>query len=84
MSDDRTPVDFSASKVDRARKTFELARSRLERSARRWAELRTPRALADLQRSAGAFDLAQRRLDETVRSWARVVTAVDAQQGAYP
>ncbi|GAC1337174.1 MAG: hypothetical protein NVSMB23_03290 [Myxococcales bacterium] len=70
----RTPVDASANKVDTARRNFELARSRLERSARRWAELRTPRALADLQRSAGAFDQAQRKLDATVRSWARVIT----------
>lgn len=75
MSDNRTPVDVSASKVDTARKGFEMARSRLERSARRWAELRTPRALADLQRSAGAFDRAQRMLDENVRAWARVITA---------
>lgn len=75
MSYDSQPVDFSANKVDTARKAFELARSKLERSARRWAELRTTRALADLQRSAGAFDQAQRRLDEDVRSWARVITA---------
>jgi hypothetical protein len=83
MSDDRTSVDFFANKVDLARKTFELARSRLERGARRWAELRTSRALIELQRSAGAFDTAQRRLDEKVRSWARVITA-DAEQETHP
>ncbi len=75
MSYASQPIDFSANQVDTARKAFELARSKLERSARRWAELRTPRALADLQRSAGAFDQAQRNLDENVRSWARVITA---------
>jgi hypothetical protein len=77
-ADNHTPLDFFATKVDAARRVLELGRSRLERCARRFAELRSVRALAELERAALAFDMAQRILDEKVRAWARVVSAAES------
>src|SRR6266851_5532405 len=55
-----------------------LARTRLERSARRWSERPTFASLRELQRAAASFRDAQRASDDAVRAWARALASHEA------
>lgn len=64
-------VDELARKADEARTALDLARAKLERTARRWAERQRATALDELQQTAEEFDRAQSTLEEALRDWAR-------------
>ena len=57
--------------ADEAGAALEIARAKLERTARRWAERQEAAALAELQQTAEEFDRAQAALEEALRDWAR-------------
>jgi len=60
-----------ARRADEAGAALEIARAKLERTARRWAERQEAAALAELQQTAEEFDRAQAALEEALRDWAR-------------
>jgi hypothetical protein len=64
-------LDELARRADEARAASEVARTKLERTARRWAERQRASALDELRRTAEEFDRAQRMLEESLRDWAR-------------
>jgi hypothetical protein len=67
------PLQALARRADEAKRTLELARTKLELTAARWADRRGLRALHELQRTAEQFAAAQRALEEALRDWARAV-----------
>ena len=63
--------DDLARRADEAGAALEIARAKLERTARRWAERQEAAALSELQQTAEEFDRAQAALEEALRDWAR-------------
>jgi len=63
--------DDLARRSDEAGAALEIARTKLERTARRWAVRQEAAALMELQQTAEEFDRAQAALEETLRDWAR-------------
>ena len=71
-------LDALARQADEAKRALEVARTMLERTARRWAERHETTALAELQRMAERFDRAQRALEEALLDRARALRHVHA------
>jgi hypothetical protein len=74
----RMLIEALAMQADGSRAALESARSRLERSARRWSERPTFASLRELQRAAASFRDAQRASDDAVRAWARALASHEA------
>jgi hypothetical protein len=66
-------IDLLAKRADAARRALELARSKLEFSARRWAQIQSDETLGELRGAAAAFGGCQKAADDSVRAWARAV-----------
>jgi hypothetical protein len=66
-------LEWLAGQADEARKAVEMARARLERTARRWAERPAGPGLRELQQAAEQFEGAQRQLEDALRAWARAL-----------
>jgi hypothetical protein len=64
-------LDELARRADEARAALDVARAKLERTARRWAERQRASALEELRQTAEEFDRAQRTLEKSLRDWAR-------------
>jgi len=62
-------------RADEVKMRLEVARSKLEHAAQRWAERRGPRTSKDLQAAAEEFDAAERAVEATSRAWARALRA---------
>jgi len=60
-----------ARRADEAKMRLEIARAKLERTARRWTERRGPRALRELEAAAEEFDAAEAAVEAAARAWAR-------------
>jgi len=60
-----------ARRADEAKMRLEIARAKLERTARRWTERRGPRALRELESAAEEFDAAEAAVEAAARAWAR-------------
>ncbi len=71
-------IETLAMQADGDRAALELARTQLERSARRWSERPTFASLRELQRAAASFRDAQRASDDAVRAWARALASHEA------
>ncbi len=71
-------IETLAMQADGTRAALESARTRLERSARRWSERPTFASLRELQRAAASFRDAQRASDDAVRAWARALASHEA------
>jgi len=71
-------VDALARKADEAKRALDVARTKLERTARRWAERQGASALTELQQTAEEFDRAQCTLEEALRDWARALRSAKA------
>ncbi len=70
-------LDELARRADDARAALDVARAKLERTARRWAERQRASALDELRRTAEEFDQAQRTLEESLRDWARALRSAN-------
>jgi hypothetical protein len=66
-------LDALARKADEAKRAQELARMKLERTARRWAERQGASALTELRRMAEEFYQTQCALEEALHDWARAL-----------
>jgi hypothetical protein len=73
-----------ARRADEAKMRLEVARSKLEHSAQRWAERRGPRTLRDLHSAAEEFDAAERAVTAAARAWARAVRTAGPSLAALP
>jgi uncharacterized protein YukE len=76
--------DELARRADEAGAELEVARAKLERTARRWAERHAESALIELQQTAEEFDRAQTTLEEALREWARALRSADRPTAACP
>ena len=74
-------IDLLAKRADAARRALELARSKLEYSARRWAQAQSDQTLEELHGAASSFDGCQRAADDAVRAWARAVGSGERRPG---
>jgi hypothetical protein len=75
-------IDTLAMQAEATRTALELARTRLERGARRWSERPNDDSLRELQRSAASFRDAQRASDDAVRAWARAAVSQEGSRWA--
>jgi hypothetical protein len=66
-------LDALARKADEAKTALEVARTGLERTARRWAERQEASALTELRQNAEEFYQAQCALDQALHDWARAL-----------
>ena len=62
---------------EEAKMRLEIARAKLERTSRRWAERHGPGALRELQAAAEEFDAAEAAVEAAARAWARQEAAHD-------
>jgi len=76
--------DELARRADEATTALEVARAKLERTARRWAERQEASALIELQQTAEEFDRAQASLEEALRDWARALRESGPSTAAFP